>query len=157
MSARRASLPVLAVRLPRRRTARRAIHSLAGSPAEPFCGIGQPPADASVIGSAGMVTTDIHRRGAVLVRRLRLAPGEATPWHRDMRQRVTVALTGGRLDIEFRDGRPPERVVIPPGTVDWDEPFEQAHRAVNAGETDYEEVVVFFLDHAADDPQPEEP
>jgi hypothetical protein len=30
--------------------------------------------------------------------------------------------------------------------VDWDEPTDRPHRAVNVGRTPYEEVVVFFLD-----------
>ena len=104
-----------------------------------------------------MPVADIARRGTVLVRRLTLAPGEATPWHRDPHHRVTVVLTGGTLEIEHRDGRPPERVVLAPGTVDWDEPFEALHRARNVGSAAYEEVVVFLLDRADAQPQPGEP
>src|SRR2546427_6329816 len=36
----------------------------------------------------------LHHRGNYLVRRQRLAPGEATPWHRDPFHRVTVVLAG---------------------------------------------------------------
>ena len=43
-----------------------------------------------------------------VVRRQRLAPGEATPWHRDPFHRVTVVLAGDRLNIEFRDGGEPQ-------------------------------------------------
>jgi quercetin dioxygenase-like cupin family protein len=103
-----------------------------------------------------MPSADLQRRGTVLVRRVTLAPGEATPWHRDPHHRVTVVLTGGTLEIEFRDGRPAERVVRAAGAVDWDEPFEALHRARNVGPAGYEEVVVFLLDRAGALPQPEE-
>lgn len=46
----------------------------------------------------------LHHRGNILVRRQRLAPGEATPWYRDPFHRVTVVLGGDLLSIEFRDG-----------------------------------------------------
>ena len=36
----------------------------------------------------------LFQRGTTLVRRLRLAPGEAMPWHRDPFHRVTVVLHG---------------------------------------------------------------
>jgi quercetin dioxygenase-like cupin family protein len=39
----------------------------------------------------------LHHRGNYLVRRQRLRPGEATPWHRDPFHRVTVVLSGGSL------------------------------------------------------------
>ena len=45
----------------------------------------------------------LHHRGNYLVRRQRLKPGEATPWHRDPFHRVTVVLKGDLLNIEFRD------------------------------------------------------
>jgi hypothetical protein len=48
----------------------------------------------------------LHRRGTTLVRRMRLAPGETTPWHRDPFHRVSVLLGGDLLAIEFRDNRP---------------------------------------------------
>jgi len=46
----------------------------------------------------------LHHRGNYLVWRQRLAPGEATPWHRDPFHRVTVVVSGDLLSIEFRDG-----------------------------------------------------
>ena len=98
----------------------------------------------------------LHRRGTILVRRLRLAPGEATPWHRDPFHRVTVVLQGEALAIEHRDGRPDERIPLAAGQVDWDEPFEGLHRAINVGALPYEEVTVFFLDRADAVPQPGE-
>ena len=83
-----------------------------------------------------------------------LAPGEATPWHRDPFHRVTVVLRGDALAIEFRDGGPAERFQIRAGQVDWDEPTERSHRGVNVGEQPYEEVVVFLLDRPDAVPQP---
>ena len=101
-----------------------------------------------------MVEYILHQRGTTLVRRLRLAPGESTPWHRDPYHRVTVVLTGEALAIEFRDGTPAHRVEFAPGQVDWDEPSERIHRAVNAGRQAYEEITVFFLDSPDSVPQP---
>jgi hypothetical protein len=37
-----------------------------------------------------MIGELVLQRDATLVRRLRLAPGEAMPWHRDPFQRITV-------------------------------------------------------------------
>lgn len=96
----------------------------------------------------------LHHRGRTLVRRLHLAPGEATRWHVDLCSRVTVVLQGTRLSIEFRDGTPSEEVEVTPGQTGWDEPFPQPHRAVNTGDTDYTEVSVFFLDGDDVEPQP---
>ena len=93
-------------------------------------------------------------RGTTLVRRLRLAPGEAMPWHRDPFHRVTVVLRGDRLSIEYRDGGERVRFQVTPGQVDWDEPTDRVHRGVNVGEEPYEEIAVVFLDHPAADPQP---
>lgn len=96
----------------------------------------------------------LHHRENCLVRRLSLPPGEATPWHRDPFHRVTVVLSGDVLAIEFRDGGETERVVITPGEVDWQEPSERMHRAVNSGTQLFEEVTVFFLDRPDAVPQP---
>jgi len=60
----------------------------------------------------------LHHRGNYLVRRQRLAPGEATPWHRDPFHRVTVVLGGDLLDIEFRDGGETQPWKITVGEVD---------------------------------------
>jgi quercetin dioxygenase-like cupin family protein len=98
----------------------------------------------------------LHHRGNYLVRRQRLAPGEATAWHRDPFHRVTVVLSGDMLKIEFRDGKEslPWKVTV--GEVDWSEPSDRVHRAVNVGKQVFEEVVTFFLDHPDAVPQPEE-
>jgi quercetin dioxygenase-like cupin family protein len=96
----------------------------------------------------------LHHRGTILVRRLILAPGEATDWHTDPCHRVSVVLSGDALSIEFRDGRPPASVHVTPGQVDWDEPGNHVHRAVNTADSPYEEVTVFFLAHPDDAPQP---
>jgi quercetin dioxygenase-like cupin family protein len=97
----------------------------------------------------------LHHRGKYLVRRQRLAPGEATPWHRDPFHRVTVVLNGDRLRIEFRDGSEPLPWRVTVGEVDWSEPTERVHRAVNIGNEMFEEVVIFFLDRPDAEPQPE--
>lgn len=94
------------------------------------------------------------RRGTTLVRRMRLAPGESMPWHRDPYHRVTVVLSGDFLVIEFRDGGKPLQVEVTAGQADWDEPTDRVHRAVNAGLQPYEEITVFFLDHPDAVPQP---
>lgn len=102
-----------------------------------------------------MVETVLHRRGTTLVRRLRLAPGEATPWHHDPFDRVTVVLSGTALRIEYRDGRPADRFEVTAGQVDWDEPSTSIHRAANVGKQVYEEITVFFLDDPEAVPQPQ--
>jgi quercetin dioxygenase-like cupin family protein len=98
----------------------------------------------------------LFRRDTTLVRRLRLAPGEAMPWHRDPYHRVTVVLSGDALAIEYRDGRESQRFDVAPGQVDWDEPGDLVHRGVNVGNQPYEEIAVFFLDHPDAVPQPSE-
>jgi len=97
----------------------------------------------------------LHRRGTTLVRRQQLAPGEATPWHRDPFHRVTVVLSGDRLDIEFRDGSETIPWHEKAGEVHWIEPTETVHRAVNVGNEAFEEVVTFLLDRETAEPQPE--
>jgi quercetin dioxygenase-like cupin family protein len=98
----------------------------------------------------------LHHRGNYLVRRQRLAPGEATPWHRDPFHRVTVVLSGDLLNIEFRDGGETQPWKITVGEVDWSEPSDRVHRAVNVGKEVFEEVVTFFLDRPDATPQPED-
>jgi quercetin dioxygenase-like cupin family protein len=98
----------------------------------------------------------LHHRGNYLVRRQRLAPGEATPWHRDPFHRVTVVLSGDLLSIEFRDGSETQPWKINVGEVDWVEPSDRVHRAVNTGKEVFEEVVTFFLDRPDAVPQPED-
>ena len=78
------------------------------------------------------MTDDIlFHRETTMVRRLRLAPGEAMPWHRDPFQRVAVILNGDVLSIEYRDGGESQRIEVAPGQVEWEEPIERVHRAVN--------------------------
>jgi len=98
----------------------------------------------------------LHHRGNCLVRRQRLNPGQATPWHRDPYHRVTVVLSGDLLNIEFRDGGATQPCKITAGEVDWSEPSDRIHRAVNVGQQMFEEVVTFFLDRSDAVPQPEE-
>ena len=94
--------------------------------------------------------------GTTMVRRLRLAPGEAIPWHRDPFHRVAVVLGGDALLIEYRDGGESHQVGISPGQVDWEEPTERVHRAVNVGKQPYEQVTVFLLDRPDAVAQPTE-
>jgi hypothetical protein len=96
----------------------------------------------------------LYRRKAVLVRRMRLEPGEASPWHVDTCHRVSVVLSGNQLAIERRDGSRRHKVRVRVGQVDWDEPGSEVHRAVNVGRQRYEEVVVFFLAYPGQNPQP---
>jgi quercetin dioxygenase-like cupin family protein len=98
----------------------------------------------------------LHHRGNCLVRRQRLSPGEATPWHRDPFHRVTAVLSGDLLNIEFRDGGETQSWKITVGEVDWSEPSDRVHRAVNVGKEVFEEVVTFFLNHSEAIPQPED-
>jgi quercetin dioxygenase-like cupin family protein len=84
--------------------------------------------------------------GTTMVCRLRLAPGEAMPWHRDPFRRIAVVLRGDVLSSEYRDGGESQRIEITPGEVEWEEPTERVHRAVNVGEQSYEQVTIFLLD-----------
>ena len=104
-----------------------------------------------------MLDKVLHQRGTHLVRRLNLAPGEATAWHRDPFHRVTVIVAGDVLAIEYQDGGTPDRFTVAAGQADWDEPTERVHRAVNVGERVYEEITIFFLDHPDSVPQPNGP
>ena len=98
----------------------------------------------------------LHHRGNVLVRRQKLEPGEASPWHRDPFHRVTVVLSGDLLKIEFRDGGEAQTWKVTAGEVDWSEPSDRVHRAVNVGEEVFEEIVTFLLDRPDAIPQLEE-
>jgi len=51
----------------------------------------------------------VFHHGTTMVRRLRLAPGEAMPWHRDPCNRVAAVLRGDLLSIDYRDGGEPPR------------------------------------------------
>jgi quercetin dioxygenase-like cupin family protein len=103
-----------------------------------------------------MADETLFHQGTTVVRRLRLAPGEAMPWHRDPFQRVAVVLAGDLLSIEYRDGGESQRVEVTPGQVDWEEPSARVHRAVNVGEQPYEQVTVFLLDRPDAVAQPNE-
>jgi quercetin dioxygenase-like cupin family protein len=101
-----------------------------------------------------MAEEELFRRGTVLVRRLRLEPGAAMPWHRDPFHRVTVVLAGDVLAIEAPDGSVLARFEVTPGQVDWDEPSDRVHRGVNVGALPYEEITVFLLGRPDAVPQP---
>ena len=101
-----------------------------------------------------MMDKVLHHRGTILVRRQHLEPGETTPWHRDPFHRVAVVLSCDAIVIEYRDGSPSLHLAPKAGQVDWDEPSDRIHRAVNVGKGPYEEVTVFFLHQPNDTPQP---
>jgi quercetin dioxygenase-like cupin family protein len=103
-----------------------------------------------------MIGELIFQRETTLVRRLRLAPGEAMLWHRDPYHRITVVLSGDELAVEYRDSSDMHRFVVAPGQVDWDEPSDRVHRGINVGQQPYEEIAIFFLDHPGATPQPGE-
>jgi len=103
-----------------------------------------------------MTDEPLYQRGTTFVRRLRLSPGEAMPWHRDPFHRVAVILRGDALAIEYRESGESRRLTLRPGQVEWDEPTDRVHRAVNIGEQPYEEITVFFLDRPGAVPQPKE-
>lgn len=103
-----------------------------------------------------MIYEVLFHRGTTYVRRLRLAPGEVMPWHRDPFHRVTVVLNGDALAIEYRDGGESKHLHIVPGQVDWDEPTDRSHRGANVGDQPYEEITIFFLDRPDAVPQPED-
>src|SRR5205823_14738079 len=48
------------------------------------------------------------------------------------------------------------REPVTPGQVDWDEPTECLHRAINVGQQPYEEITVFFLGQPGAVPEPGE-
>lgn len=108
--------------------------------------------------SREVIVTDeiLFQHGTTMVRRLRLAPGEAMPWHRDPFQRVAVILKGDLLSVEFRDGGESQRVEVTPGQVEWEEPSARVHRAVNVGKQPYDQVTVFWLDRPDAVAQPTE-
>ena len=90
----------------------------------------------------------------LLIRRLLLAPGEATAWHIDRCRRFTVVVRGERLQIEFKEPVEPHTTSVHPGLAEWDEPTDLVHRAVNTGTNTYEEVVTFFRTRPNQEPQP---
>jgi hypothetical protein len=65
-------------------------------------------------------------------------------------------LRGDVLSIEYRDGGESQRIEITPGQVEWEEPTERVHGAMNVGKQDYEQVTVFLLDRPDAEPQPSE-
>ena len=95
------------------------------------------------------------KREDVVIRRMILEPGEAMPWHSDLCRRFSVVVRGDRLAVEYRDSDEKHEVSVFPGMADWDEPTSRVHRGVNTGSGPYEEIVVFFIDSPATDPQPQ--
>jgi hypothetical protein len=98
----------------------------------------------------------ITKRDDLLIRRQILEPGEALPWHIDLCHRFSVVVRGDQLQIEFRETGEKVTIAVAPGMADWDAPEARVHRGINVGMGTYEEVVTFFLDPPAIDPQPEQ-
>ncbi len=90
----------------------------------------------------------------LLIRRLRLAPGEPMFWHSDACRRFTVVVAGSKLAIEYRDSSEQVAVDVHPGMAGWDEPDDRTHRAINRGGEAYEEVVTFYKASPDVIPQP---
>jgi len=97
----------------------------------------------------------LFQRGTTLVRRLRLALGDAMPWLRDPLHRAVV-LRGDVRWIEYRDGGERHRIEATPGQLQWEEPTEHLHRVVNIGEQPYEQITIFLLDRPDAVAQPNE-
>jgi len=97
----------------------------------------------------------LHHRGNYLVRRQRLRRGRRHPG-------IAILLSGdGGLEWGFTQHRVPRWQRTLPwkstvGEVDWSEPSDPLHRAVNVGKEVFEEVVTFFLDRPDAVPQPED-
>ena len=54
-------------------------------------------------GATRMYIEMISEDETLLIRRMILAPGEASDWHKDNSKRFTVIVSGDRLGIEYRD------------------------------------------------------
>lgn len=102
-----------------------------------------------------MLVERLSERDDLVIRRLILEPGEATPWHTDACERFSVVVRGDTLTIEFKDAGQPIGVAVRAGMAGWDAPEPRIHRAVNSGTGVYEEVVTFFRAGAHVEPQPE--
>jgi hypothetical protein len=63
-------------------------------------------------------------------------------------------LSQSKKRIEFRDGGETLTWQVTVGEVDWAEPSDRVHRAVNVGKQPFEEVVTLFLDRPDAVPQP---
>lgn len=110
-----------------------------------------------ILDRGGLGSSRLEQPRAVIVRRQILAPGEATPWHVDPYRRYSVVVRGDTLSIEFATnaGTTIHQIAVHPGLTGWDEPTFVRHRAINTGHSEYEEVVLFFVQNEQDDPQPE--
>ena len=74
-------------------------------------------------------------------RRLRLAPGESMPWHRDPYHRTLVILGVDAHAIKYRDLS--ECLTLQPRQLDLDERTARVHGRVHVGAQPCEEIAVF--------------
>ncbi len=102
-----------------------------------------------------MVIETITENPDLVVRKMTLLPGEKTIWHSDSCRRLSVVVSGSRLGIEYRASGQITEFELTTGSVDWDDPQPEVHRAINLGDHSYIEVVTFFRDNETVDPQPE--
>lgn len=110
-----------------------------------------------LVGKLGAMKLEtLTEEPTLVIRRMILDPGEAMFWHRDQCRRFTVVVSGERLRIEYKDSASPEEFAVHGGMTGWDEPQPRTHRAVNAGSKPYEEIVSFYRDSVAVDPQPKD-
>jgi hypothetical protein len=82
-------------------------------------------------------------------------PEASTRWHRDPFNRVTVALDGDALALEFCDGRPNGAYQRHTGTGRLGRAKRPNASPIKTGDVSYEEITVFFLTQADDVPQPD--
>jgi hypothetical protein len=61
---------------------------------------------------------------------------------------------GEQLRLEFCDTGEQVTVPVRPGLAEWDKSSLRVHRAVNAWDCPYEEVVLFFREKPSTEPQP---
>lgn len=101
-----------------------------------------------------MKTETISNEPTLVIRRMILAPGESSLWHYDRCRRFTVVVSGSLLRIEYRDTDRLIDIPVHAGLAGWDDPDPDVHRAINTGETVYEEVVAFHRVWADLEPQP---
>lgn len=96
----------------------------------------------------------ITEETTLVIRRLTLEPNEPMYWHTDQCRRFTVIVSGDRLRIEYRDSEELDEFEVHQGMVGWDDPEPRTHRAVNVGRVTYEEIVTFYRNSDAVEPQP---
>lgn len=104
-----------------------------------------------------MKVESISIKDDLVIRRMILAPGEATPWHTDLCDRLSVIVSGSQITIEYQASEETQVFPVHPGIAGWDAPDARVHRAINTGHETYEEVVTFYRNSPNIEPQPQAP